>query len=380
MRYDVAVVGLGGMGSAILAQAAARGAGVIGIEQYQAAHNLGSSHGRSRMIRKSYFENSDYVPLLRRSYELWRELEQSADAKIFQTTGVLTVGEETSSIIAGTKRASQEHDLPLSVWSRAEVQKRYPTAKILPEEIALFEGDAGVLDPEGAVNAHLKVARAHGATTEFGVVMSRWEPANHGFDVFLSDGGRIATRTLVLALGPWFAETLQSLGVPIVIQRNVQVWFNSANAAYRFPGFPAFLVDRRGLPAPLYGFPDFGHGVKAAFHGFGVETKPQDLDRIIDEARDVAPVIRSLEAWMPGAAGSLRDASVCMYSLSPDEHFVIDRTPQHPNLIVCGGFSGHGFKFAPVVGEIAAELALSGGTRHKIDFLSLRRFRAGNNN
>lgn len=252
--------------------------------------------------------------------------------------------------------------------------------KILPEEIALFEEDAGVLDPEGAVNAHLKVARGNGAAMEFGVVMSRWEKANHGFDVLLGDGRRIAARTLVLSLGPWFTETLQSLRVPISIQRNVQVWFNSASDAYRFPGFPAFLLDRRGLPAPLYGFPDFGQGVKTAFHGFGVDTKPQDLDRTIDEERDVAPLARAMEEWMPGAAQSLRDASACMYSLSPDEHFVIDRVPQLPNLIVCGGFSGHGFKFAPVVGEIAAELALNGGTRHKIDFLSLRRFWAGTNN
>lgn len=378
MNYDVAAVGLGGMGSAILAQTAARGAKVVGIEQYQAAHDRGSSHGRSRMIRKSYFEDSAYVPLLRRSYELWRELEQSAAASIFQKTGVLSVGEETSAIIAGTRRAAQEHDLPLSVLSRAEAQQRYPTMRLLPEEIALLEEDAGVLDPESAVHAHLKMARGNGATMEFGVVMTRWEATDNGFNIYLGDGRRIAARTLILSIGPWFRETLPALGLPITIQRNVQVWFDSSTDASRTPGFPAFLVDRRGLPAPLYGFPDLGHGMKAAFHGWGAETNAQDLDRSIDETRDVAPLIRAMEAFLPGAAQRLRNASVCMYSLSPDEHFVIDRVPQFPNLIVCGGFSGHGFKFAPVVGEIAAELALDGGTRHEIDFLSLRRFRADN--
>lgn len=374
MKFDVAVVGLGGMGSAILAQAAARGASVIGLEQYQAAHALGSSHGRTRMIRKSYFENPAYVPLLRRAYELWRELEKSSGTKLFHATGVLTVGDETSAIITGTRHAAQEHDLPLLVLSREEVQKRYPTVNILPGESALLEEDAGVLNPEGAVNAHLQLARAHGAALELGAVMSRWERASDGFELFLGDGRRIATRALVLAIGPWFAETLRSLGVPIRIQRNVQIWFNSELNAYRFPEFPAFLVDRRGLPAPLYGFPDFGHGVKAAFHGLGDLTTPQEIDRTIDEARDVTPLARALDAWMPGAAQSLREANACMYSLSPDEHFVIDRVPQVPNLVVCGGFSGHGFKFAPVVGEIAAELALEGGTRHAVDFLSLARF------
>ncbi|MEP6821591.1 MAG: N-methyl-L-tryptophan oxidase [Chthoniobacterales bacterium] len=374
MKYDVAVVGLGGMGSAILAHAAGRGASAIGIEQHQAVHALGSSHGRSRMIRKSYFENSAYVPLLRRAYELWRELERAAATKIFQATGVLTVGEETREIVAGTRRASQEHDLPLSVLSRAEVQERYPTVKILTDEIALFEADAGVLDPEVAVQAHLAMARGHGATMEFGVVMTRWEATNQGFNISLGDGRRIAARTLILSLGPWFKETLRSLDISMTVQRNVQVWFHSATAAYRAPGFPAFLLDRRGLPAPLYGFPDFGHGVKAAFHGLGAETNAQDLDRAIDESSDVAPLKRAMEAWMPGAAKSLRDATACMYSLTPDEHFVIDRSPHHQNLILCGGFSGHGFKFVPVVGEIAAELALNGGTRHEIDFLSASRF------
>lgn len=379
MKYEVAVIGLGGIGSAILAQSAARGAAVIGVEQYQPAHDRGSSHGRTRMIRKAYFEDPAYVPLLRRAYELWRELEKAAGEKIFNGTGLLTVGEETSAIITGTRRASAEHDLAIESLSRQEMRARYPTVKILDDEAALFEADAGVLDPEGAVNAHLKMARAHGAEMRFGVTMTNWETTDRGFEIVLSGGARIGAQTLVLALGPWFKETLESLGVPIRIQRNVQAWFGSATNAYRAPGFPAFLLERRGLPAPLYGFPDFGHGVKAAFHGLGEETSAQQLDRAIDYARDVEPLIRSLEEWMPGAAQSFRNATACMYTLTPDEHFVIDRAPSHPNLFLCGGFSGHGFKFAPVVGEIAAELALSGGTRHAIDFLSLRRFQNGKN-
>lgn len=377
MKYDVAVIGLGGMGSAILAQLAARGANAIGFEQYQPAHDLGSSHGRARMIRKAYFENPAYVPLLRRSYDLWRELEKITGEEIFNVSGVLSIGDAASAIITGTQRAAVEHDLPLVNLSRREVETRYPGVNVLAEEIGILEEDAGVLDPECAVNAQLKVADLHGAEMRFGITMTRWEATDFGFEVLFSDGTRVAAHTLILALGPWFKETLESLGVPIRIQRNVQVWFDSTRNGYRAPNFPAFLVDRRGLPAPLYGFPDFGHGVKVAFHGSGAETTAQEIDRTIDHARDIEPLMRSLEAWMPGAAQSLRHATACMYTMSPDEDFVIDRAPEHPNLIVCGGFSGHGFKFAPVVGEIAAELALNGGTQHDIDFLSLRRFKNG---
>ena len=377
MRYDVAVIGLGGMGSAILAQCAARGASVIGVEQYRAAHDLGSSHGKMRMIRKAYFEDAAYVPLVCRAFELWRELERAAGTQILQVTGVLTVGEETSAIITGTRRASVEHDLAIASLSRREMGARYPTVKILADEVALFEADAGVLDPEGAVSAHLKIARAHGAEARFEVTMASWQAADDGFDILLANGQRIAARTLVLSLGPWFKETLEALGVSIRIQRNVQAWFTPRTDAYRASEFPAFLLDRLGLPAPLYGFPDFGDGVKTAFHGSGDFTAAEQLDRNVHAARDLDPLRDATEAWMPGSTQTLRHASVCMYTLTPDEHFVIDRHPAHANLILCGGFSGHGFKFAPVIGEIAADLALNGGTRHDLDFLSLRRFQTG---
>jgi glycine/D-amino acid oxidase-like deaminating enzyme len=158
------------------------------------------------------------------------------------------------------------------------------------------------------------------------------------------------------------------------VQRNIQAWFAPGTHAYDAPGFPAFLLNRRGLPAPLYGFPDFGDGIKAAFHGLGDLTDAKHLDREIDPARDVKPAAQALEQWMPGAARTFREAKPCMYTLTPDENFVIDRHPEHENLILCGGFSGHGFKFAPVIGEIGADLALDGGSRHEVEFLSLRRF------
>jgi sarcosine oxidase len=375
MGYDVAVVGLGGMGSAILAHCAARGASVIGLEQFGPAHDLGSSHGKTRMIRKAYFEDSAYVPLVLRAYDLWRQLERATGRDILQITGVLSIGEETSEIIRGTWRAAREHDLALESLSQREVKARYPSLELWKDEVAVFETDAGVLDPEVAVRAHLKRAETCGAEIRFGVAMESWHATDNGFDLRLSDGTSISASKLVLALGPWFQKTLESLGVGIRVQRNIQAWFSPASHAYDAPGFPAFLVNRRELPAPLYGFPDFGDGIKAAFHGAGDLTDAQHIDREINPSCDVEPIARALEQWMPGAARTFREAKPCMYTLTPDENFVVDRHPDHPNLILCGGFSGHGFKFAPVIGEIGTALALDGGSPYEIGFLSLRRFR-----
>ena len=326
------------------------------------------------MIRKAYFEDPAYVPLLLRTYELWRELERETKEELLRITGVLLVGDESSEIVRGSQRSAREHDLRIEVLSKEEINVRYPTLRVRAGEVGVFEPDGGVLNPERAIDAQLTVAAARGASLRFEVALKSWRATSDGFEISLSDDTRISARVLVLALGPWFKAALESLGVPMRVQRNVQAWFSPHIEAYDVARFPAFLVDRKDLPAPLYGFPDFGDGIKAAFHGFGDLTEPELCDREIDFARDIAPLAQLLEEWMPGAAGPLREAKPCMYSLTPDEHFVIDRHPDHQDLILCGGFSGHGFKFAPVVGEIGADLALEGGTRHDIDFLSLRRF------
>ncbi len=374
MRYDVAVVGLGGMGSAILAQSAKRGASVIGLEQFTRAHDLGSSSGKSRMIRKAYFEDPAYVPLLLRAYDLWRELERGTGQELLRLTGLLMVGKEACEIIAGATRAAREHSLPLQSLTASEVRSRFPMLKILDEEVGVYEPDGGVLDPERAICAHLEVAEAAGAHMRFETAMESWEPAADGFSIRLADRTTVATRALVLSLGPWFKEALLKLGVTIRVQRNVQAWFEPATDVYSSPRFPPFLLDREGLPAPLYGFPDFGDGVKAAFHSHGDLTDASHLNREVDSARDIEPIIRAMEDWMPGAATVLRSAKPCLYTLTPDGHFVVDHHPEHPRLVLCGGFSGHGFKFAPVIGEIGADLALEQGSQHEIEFLSLRRF------
>lgn len=374
MHYDVAVVGLGGMGSAAVAQCARRGASVIGLEQFSRGHELGSSSGRSRMIRKAYFEDPAYVPLLLRTYDLWRELEHTSGEELLRLTGLLMVGQEGCEIIVGASRAAREHSLPCETLSADEIRARYPMLQVREEEVGLFEPDGGVLDPERCVAAHLKVGEAAGAELRYEAAMTSWESNVDGFVIHLADGNAVTSHALVLSLGPWFQEALGKLGVELQVQRNVQVWFEPAGRSYDAPAFPPFLLDRAGLPAPLYGFPDFGDGLKAAFHSHGALTDPKRVEREVDPARDIAPLTLAMEQWMPGATATFRAAQPCMYSLTPDGHFVVDRHPRHARLILCGGFSGHGFKFAPVMGEIVADLALQGASRQDIGFLSLRRF------
>jgi sarcosine oxidase len=375
MTYDVAVIGLGGIGSAVVAKCAARGARTVGLEQFQPGHELGSSTGKSRLIRKAYFEDPAYVPLLLRAYDLWRELERDTGEQLLAIIGLLMVGEENASIIAGARKAASAHDLAIELLERREVLARYPMLRLLPKELGVFEPDGGVLVPERATRAHLRIAAEAGAELRFETVVKRWEAKGSGFEISLADGSRVFAHALVLAQGPWLED---ALGIPLRVQRNVQAWFAPESASYSFDRFPPFLVERQNLPAPLYGFPDFGDGVKAAFHAHGAMTGIDHLAREINRDRDIAPIVAAMEEWMPGATSSLLDAKACPYTLTPDGHFVLDRHPDYPRAVLCGGFSGHGFKFAPVIGEIAADLALEGGTPHEIGFLSHRRFGRSN--
>lgn len=374
VTYDVAVAGLGGMGSAALAHCALRGVRAIGIEQFEPAHTLGASAGKTRIIRQAYYEDPAYVPLLLRAYELWRDLQTRTGDELMRLTGLLMAGSERSEVVSGSARAAKAYDLPVEYLDAADMRRRYPPLRVADGEVGVFESRAGAVFPERAIRAHLRVAQDSGAHALFGTSVLHWRAETDSIVLELSDDSVIRARSLIVTLGPWFGDAMREAGAALQIQRNVQVWFAPSIQTYGANAFPAFLLERESLPAPLYGFPDFGDGVKAAFHGYGAMTQPQRLDREIDDGRDVRPVAQALEEWMPGAAGAYLAGKACMYSLTPDRHFVIDTDPRDRRIVLCGGFSGHGFKFAPVVGEIAAQLALDGETPHDIAFLSLRRF------
>jgi len=371
MPYDLVIVGLGAMGSAVLDDAARRGLRVLGVEQFAAGHPFGSSHGKSRMIRKAYFEDPAYVPMLFRAYELWADLERRSGCHLLTTTGVLHVGAATSPVVRGVQESARLHDLAIECYSAGEMRARFPMMRPLEEEVGVFEPEGGVLAPEAALAAQVRLAIEAGAEARFETRVVQWSRtsgASRLFDVSLSDGSAVQTRKLALCSGAWREANSAELGVPIEVRRKVQVWFEPASDSFSSQRCPAFLLDRPSLPEVLYGFPDFGDGVKAAFHTGGAITTMDRLDRTVG-IDDIEPVQEALEAWMPGAGVRAIETAVCQYDLTPDQNFVLGLHPSDPDVIVAGGFSGHGFKFSPVIGEIVTDLVVDGTTRFSIAFL-----------
>jgi sarcosine oxidase len=360
------------MGSAAAAHLARRRKRVLGLEQFDLGHELGASAGRTRIIRKAYFEGPQYVPLLLRAYDLWRELEIQTQTILLDLVGVLMVGAAGGAMLEGVRLSMQRYGVRIDELGRNDFAKRFPQARLRSGEIALLEPDAGIVFPEGGIAAHQQAARLAGAELRGGVRVTSWRRSSTGtIRVDLADGERIETEQLVLCAGPWLAEVAAELELPLVVQRNVQIWFAPATGAFARGRFPAFFLERAGLPRPLYGFPDLGDGVKAALHGYGDYTTAASLDRDIHEA-DIAAVKSALDPWLPGAAHAFHSGKACMYALTPDEHFIVDRHPRDAGVVIAGGFSGHGYKFAPAIGEIVADLA-DGKARPDSAFLGLAR-------
>jgi monomeric sarcosine oxidase len=372
MKYDAVVLGLGGMGSAALAHIAKRGRRVLGIEQFTPAHDLGSSAGQSRIIRMAYYEDPAYVPLLRRAYELWTELERESAARLLDLCGILLVGGPDSRVLRGAAQSAHRHTIAIEALDRPEILRRFPLLRVREDERGLFEPNAGMVFPEAAIDAHLRVAERAGAEIRSETRALRYAAQATGVRVEFADGSAVVARRLAVCAGPWLPELARELALPLRVQRNVQIWFEPATPAYGIDRFPAFFLDRAGAPAALYGFPDYGAGVKAALHGYGASTSAERLDRAVCPT-DVRAVAAALDDFLPGAAGTFRAGKACMYTLTPDEHFIIDTDPRDPRVVLAGGFSGHGFKFCSVVGEIVADLVIDGSTRHPIDFLRLER-------
>ena len=371
MIYDAAVIGLGGMGSATAAHLALRGYRVVGLEQFTAAHCLGASHGRTRLIRLAYFEGADYVPLLRRAYELWNELEAQTVTTLRSRTGGIFVGAPHTNVISGTLASAREHDLTVETLDRDQLRRYHPQLRALPDEIGVFEPSAGAVFPEAAVRAHLGVAADCGAELRFETRVNHWHEESGLVRIDLDDGTTLRARKLAICAGPWINHVLDSR-LPVRIERNLQVWFDPQDReAFSEQNFCAFALERAGQF--FYGFPDYGDGVKCAFHHTGDFTTPEELRRDISRA-EVERVCLQLAAFVPDAAGEYRNASACMYALTPDEHFVIGPYPAHEHVYIAGGFSGHGFKFCPVVGEIMSDFLIDGATRHPVAMFSPARF------
>ncbi len=376
--YDVIVIGLGAMGSAAAYHLARRGRRVLGLERFTPAHNRGSSHGGSRIIRQAYFEDPAYVPLVLRAYELWREVERATGADLLLITGVLMMGGPESEPVAGSRRSARQWGLDHQVLEASEVRRRFPAFSPDRETVGFYEAQAGVLRPEAAVAAHLDLAAAAGAELRFSEPAVAWTAGDDGAGVTVTTAaGEARADRLVVCPGAWAPDVLAGLGVPLVVERQVQFWFEPAGGLEPFlPGsFPVWLWDDGG-DRLFYGLPALDGpdgGVKVGWHRPGPSCHPDTLDRTVSPA-EVDEIAEAVRRRLPKAPGRFLRAAPCMYTLTPDQHFVLAAHPRHPQVIVACGFSGHGFKFAPVVGEILADLATSGATAHPIALFDPRRF------
>jgi sarcosine oxidase len=373
MDYDVAVLGLGGMGSAVAAHAARRGLRVAGFERFALAHDLGSSVGRTRIIRKAYFEDAAYVPLLDRAYMLWRELEEISQTALLDLFGVLMVGQPGSATIQGTAGAAMLYDIPGEQLDAGQLRARFPRLAFDSGEVGLYEPYAGVVFPERAIAAHLTVARNHGAHLYDRARVRGFEATETGVRIAFEGGEAVEAARVAVCAGPWSSELLAQLRLPLRVQRNVQYWFTLQGGAGGPAELPAFFLERDDLPAPLYGIPDLGDGLKVAFHGYGETTQADQLDREV-HAGEAALMRETLAALMPDTEPVLRSSKACMYTMTPDGNFAIGRDPRNRNVVIACGFSGHGFKFVPVIGEIVTRMLLDEDPQLDVGFLRLDRF------
>jgi sarcosine oxidase len=378
-RFDTIVVGVGAMGAATCFQLARRGVRVLGIEQFDIPHDLGSSGGDTRMIRLSYFEHPDYVPLLRRAYTLWDELGATIGERILERTGALYIGREDGELIGGSRRAAQQYAIPHQMLSR-EQRSRYDVFEIPTDFAAMFEPDGGFVRSSLAITTMAEQALLYGATLHTRAAVRGWHADAQGVEVE-TEGGSYRADQLVFTSGAWTTQLVGSLGVPLHVTRQSLLWLWPQQAEkFRLGTFPCWAIedDVPGFTGMYYGFPMMSGqlGLKIALHAPGAAVSPDRIDRnpSPDDAASIAPL---LDKYLPSARGPIMRQKICMYTMSPDGHFIVDRLPGHTNVAIAAGFSGHGFKFAPVIGEALADLVQFGRSDLPIGFLGFQRFNKG---
>lgn len=369
--YDVIVVGVGVMGAAACRELARRGLRVLGLEQFHFGHDFGSSHGRTRVIRHAYFEDPLYVPMVRESWTAWKQLESRCGESLLVETGCVNIGPADHEAIRGVRRSVETHGLPAEVLAAAEIERRWPAFQCHPGDIGVFEDHAGFLRPEACSRALAGEARAVGASLIERCAVPSWDADERGVRI-RTDGGEFHASHLVLTAGAWLPTLTADLKVSLAVERQVQCWFAPREPNLFAVGrMPVFIHFTGG--SSYYGIPSSGpEGVKIARHHGGRITTAASVDRSILET-DEGDVRGYIRRHLPQADGPLLEGRVCLYTNTPDSHFILDRHPMYRRVVIAGGFSGHGFKFAPVIGRMLADLVCDPACRGP-EVFSLARF------
>ena len=370
-RWDAVVVGCGVMGAAVSYNLAKRGMRVLNLERFGVNHRFGSSHGKTRIIRLAYYEDARYVPLLRRAYEAWREVESKSGKKLLQITGGLMVGREDGELVPGVLRSAKAHRLPHEVLSASEAEERFGAFTLGEEYSAVYEPNAGVLSAEECVRAFVGLGSEAGCEFRFSEQVKRWKGGAEGVEVETSTGTQLAAR-LIFCAGAWNGQLLQGL-VPLQCERQVPFWFSSGGLdVFSPPRMPVFIMEE-GKGMFYYGTPDVGHGVKVARTHGGEISDPDSVKREVAES-DIAPVREFISRRLKRLEGPPIASTTCIYSNTPDLNFAVGLHPADKRVVVVSACSGHGFKFASVLGEVTADLATEKKPEFDLSFLSPGRF------
>jgi len=373
-RFDTIVVGVGGMGSAACYHLAKRGRRVLGLERFDIPHSRGSSHGYTRIIRLPYYEHPSYVPLLRRAYELWDEIQRLAGEQLLHITGSIDAGPAEGWVFKGALQSARLHDLPHEMLTSAELGRRFPGYHLPDNLHALYQPQGGFVRPEQAIVAHVNAALDCGAEIHGRERVLEWQPTARGGVRVTTDRGIYEAGALVLTAGAWMAGMLPMLDGLTVPERQVLAWLQPQRpdhfAPQRFPVFNLEVPEGRFYGFPVFAVPGFKFG---RYRHFGEQGDPDTLPTEPNDA-DERMLRAFAEQYFPEGTGPTMMMATCMFTNTPDGHFIIDTHPEYPQVSFASPCSGHGFKFASVIGEIMADLAICGETRHDIGLFQLDRF------
>ena len=373
--YDVIVVGVGAMGSAALHHLSHRGLTVLGLEQFDIPNDQGSSHGVNRIFRLAYYEDPGYVPLMLRARDLWLDLEATAGEKLVHVTGSIDAGPADGEVFTGSLESCRIHRLEHEVLDSATLATRFPGYRLPEDTMSVFQPDGGFLLSERCIVAHVLAAVANGAEVRAREAVREWQVTTDDGIRVETNRGNYETSRLVVTAGAWQGGLIRDLAHLAVPERQVLAWFQPTRPELftpdRFPVFNLAAAEGRYYGFPVFGIPGFKIG---RYHHLEEATSPETMNREADE-RDEHILRAAVSHYFPDADGPTMTLKTCLFTNSPDEHFIVDNLPGQPEVILAAGFSGHGFKFASVIGEVLADLAQDGRTQHDISMFALDRFR-----